>query len=349
MMSMMGGVGGGNLWQEMLPGENGKPISSLLEKQYDVVYGSWPNSYDEIVLVLDENNELDDITLYALGLKPKADIDAIMDAAMNKKPITPDGKSWTYEEICQMEFRTILPSDCFARDEKTGLYTDLRDTDAGLRYLYDNGTVLRVSGIIRPSEEAVSNMLTGSIGYTSKLTEYVIEHARQSNVVKAQLDSPETDIFTGLPFADRNGTMDPAEKEARFRAYVAGQTLAEKAKTYIAIMSIPSQEQLDAMVSKMMTGLTRPDMEKAMIQAISMQTGMASGEMEAYIAAMSDEEITRLFTEMAAEQAKMQYAAQMQGRLKVMTDEQLAAADYNGDGKVNTQDARAMLLALILT
>ena len=65
------GMGGSsmNLWQELLPGDNGKPINDLLKKQYDVVYGSWPNSYDEIVLVLDENNELDDMTLYALGLR----------------------------------------------------------------------------------------------------------------------------------------------------------------------------------------------------------------------------------------------------------------------------------------
>lgn len=76
-----------NLWQELLPGDNGKPINDLLKKQYDVVYGSWPNSYDEIVLVLDENNELDDMTLYALGLEPKEDVDNIMEAAVNGKEL----------------------------------------------------------------------------------------------------------------------------------------------------------------------------------------------------------------------------------------------------------------------
>ncbi|MFR0949120.1 MAG: hypothetical protein ACLSFT_00015 [Ruminococcus callidus] len=87
MMSM--GMGGSsmNLWQELLPGDNGKPINDLLKKQYDVVYGSWPNSYDEIVLVLDENNELDDMTLYALGLEPKEDVDSIMEAAVNGKEL----------------------------------------------------------------------------------------------------------------------------------------------------------------------------------------------------------------------------------------------------------------------
>lgn len=72
----MMGMGGSsmNLWQELLPGENGNPVNDLLKKQYDVVYGSWPNRYDEIMLVLDENNELDDMTLYALGLEPKEDV-----------------------------------------------------------------------------------------------------------------------------------------------------------------------------------------------------------------------------------------------------------------------------------
>ena len=174
-----------NLWQEMLPGDNGKLISPLLEKQYDVIYGSWPTEYNEIVLVLDENNELDDMTLYALGLKSKEDVDALADAAVNKTPLEANDKKWTYEEVCGMEFRTILGSDCYSYDENTGTYTDLRDTQAGLKYLYDNGTILKVSGIIRPNEDSVSGMLSGAIAYTSKLTEYIIENAKNSDAVRA--------------------------------------------------------------------------------------------------------------------------------------------------------------------
>ena len=129
MMSMMSPGSGMTLWQEMLPGENGKLVSELLEKQYDVVYGSWPTEYNEIVLVLDENNELDDMTLYALGLKSKADMDAIMESAINKTDLEKVTDSWTYEEICGMEFRTILNADCYVQDEMTGLYTDLRETE----------------------------------------------------------------------------------------------------------------------------------------------------------------------------------------------------------------------------
>ena len=98
-----------------------------------------------------------------------------------------------------MDFRTVLPSDCYTYDANTGTYTDLRETDAGLRYLYDNGIVLQVSGIIRPSKDAVSAMLSGSIGYTSALTEYIITESAVSSAVEAQKADPSIDILNPIP------------------------------------------------------------------------------------------------------------------------------------------------------
>ncbi len=314
------------LWQEMLPGDNGKPVSPLLEKQYDVIYGSWPNSYNEIVLVVDENNKIDDMTLYALGLKSKDEIDAMAQAAFNKTTLDITEQKWSYEEICNMEFRTILNSDCYTLDESTGLYTDLRDTPAGLKYLYDNGTVLKVSGIIRPSEEAVSTMLTGTIGYTSKLTEYVIETAADSPAVQAQLDDSSRDIFTGLPFRENTGNLTDTEKVTAFKSYIASLTEAEKASAYTKIMSIPSEEELDTIVSQTMGSMTRADMDAAMTQALTQQMGMAESDVKSYIEAMSDEDMTEMFTQMVTEQTKAQYAAQVQAQLSAMTSEQLSAA-----------------------
>ena len=314
------------LWQEMLPGDNGKPVSPLLEKQYDVIYGSWPNSYNEIVLVVDENNEIDDMTLYALGLKSKDEIDAMAQAAFNKTTLDITEQKWSYEEICNMEFRTILNSDCYTFDESTGLYTDLRDTPAGLKYLWDNGTVLKVSGIIRPSEEAVSTMLTGTIGYTSKLTEYVIETAADSPAVQAQLDDSSRDIFTGLPFRENTGNLTDTEKVTAFKSYIASLTDTEKASAYTKIMSIPSEEELDAIVSQTMGSMTRADMDAAMTQALTQQMGMAESDVKSYIEAMSDEDMTEMFTQMVTEQTKAQYAAQVQAQLSAMTSEQLSAA-----------------------
>ena len=250
MMSMMPSGGSGmTLWQEMLPGKDGDLINPLLKKQYDLVEGKWPTAYNEIVLVLDENNELDDMTLYALGLKSKEDIDAIMQAAVNQTDIDRDIERWTYEEIFAMEFRTILNANCFAFDEMTGTYTDLRETDAGLRYLYDNGTVLKVTGIIRPNEEAVSAMLTGSIGYTHKLTEYVITESSKAAAVEAQKKDTAVDIFSGLPFKENTGNLTDAEKEAEFRTYISGLDENGKAMAFTKITCIPSEEWLSQMIT----------------------------------------------------------------------------------------------------
>ena len=326
MMSMMGSSSGMNLWQEMLPGDNGKLISPLLEKQYDVIYGSWPTEYNEVVLVLDENNELDDVTLYALGLKPKAEIDKIMQAAMTQGELPTDSQRWSYEEICDMEFRVILNSDCYMLDENSGLYTDLRDSDAGMRYLYDNATVIKVSGIIRPNEDSVSAMLSGSIAYTNKLTKYVIEQSQQSAAVLAQQADPMTDIFTGLPFPESTGSMTDAQKEAEFKKHI--ETLDEqgKADLYVEILSIPSDEQLNAAVQQVLGSMTRADMDAAMVAAMVEQMGMSEEQVMEYVSAMSDVDMQKIFAQMIAEQVTNEYAAGVRAQLAGMSAQELSFA-----------------------
>jgi len=326
--SSMGGMmmGGTSLWQEMLPGKDGRPINEVLEKQYDVIYGSWPNSYNEIVLVVDQNNELSDMTLYALGLVSKDYMDALMEAAMEGTEAKVENKQWSYEEICDMEFKAILNSSCFSLDVNTGLYTDLRTTDAGLKYLYDNGIPLKVSGIIRQNEDADAAMLSGSIGYTSKLTEYVIEHSKNADAVNAQLANPTIDIFTDLPFEENSGRLSKEEKETAFRAYLEEQDASGKAKAYVKMMSIPSKEQLDAMVSQSMAGMDRATMETTMLQAFTQQMGMEEAEIKKYFESMTDEDITAIFAQMVAEQVKMQYAAQVQKQMAAMSEPELAGA-----------------------
>ena len=314
------------LWQEMLPGDNGKLVSPVLEKQYDLLYGSWPTEYNEIVLVVDEQNELNDLTLYALGLKSKADIDRIVEAALNRTDLEAELNKWSYEEICNMEFRTILSADCYKVDEKNGLYTDLRESDAGLRYLYDNGIALKVSGIIRPKADSVSTMLSGSIGYTSKLTEYVIAQSHGSDAVNAQLLDPETDIFTGLPFRENTGTMTDNEKEIEFRTYISALDEKGKANAYTKIMCIPSQEQIDSAVSQALASMTREEMETRMMTALVEQMGTKEQDIRDYITAMSDDEMNDLVAQIIAAQFNAQYGEQVQKQLAGMSAAQLAGA-----------------------
>ena len=319
-------MGMGRLWNEMLSGRDGQLISPLLEKQYDVIYGSWPTQYNEIVLVVDENNEIDDLTLYALGLKTEEEVNGVFNAVMNGEIVDTEQQKWTYEEICDMDFRVILNADCYTYDENTGLYTDLRESEACLRYLYDNGIDLKISGIIRPSEDATSAMLTGSIGYTKELTEYVVAKAQESAAIQAQLANPSVDILTGLPFNENTGSLTNAEKESEFRAYIESLDEAGKADAYVKIMSIPSAEELAAMVAQVMGTMTRADMEAAMSQAMSQQMGMDTEAVMEYVLAMTDEDLNQLFEQMIAEQVKVQIAEQVAAQLAAMSATQLAGA-----------------------
>ena len=324
MMGTMMSGNGARLWQEMLEGKDGAPVSPVLQHQYDLVYGSWPNSYDEIVLVLDKNNELDDLSLYAMGLLPEADIDRIMDAAINGTTLEMPDSKWSYEDICKQEYRVILNSSCFVYDEATGLYRDLRDTDAGIRYLYDNALKLRVTGIIRPNENATATMLTGSIGYTRALTEYVIAQSQQSDAIAAQRENPGIDVLTGLPFKESSGALTEAQKAEALRANLQAMSQREQAAAYVKIKSIPSPEFLEQSVNQAMAGMTRETMEAQMVEALQAQMGVSADDVAAYVSKMSDEEITDFFRQMIGGQVKTQYAQTTVRQLAGMTPEQLA-------------------------
>ncbi len=334
MSTMMPGAA--NLWCQMLSGKDGKPINPVLENQYDVIYGSWPNSYDEVVLVVDKNNELDDMTLYALGLETEEEIDKVFQAVKNGQQIETSQKKWSYEEICSMDFRVILSADCFGLDEQTGQYVDLRETDAGLRYLYDNALALKVTGIIRPNEEASSAMLSGSIAYTRALTEYVVEQSKESGALQAQKAQPDTDIFTGLPFRDNAG-LTAEDKEAAFRAYIADLTPEKQAQAYVTILGIPSQAQLDAAVEQTLSTMNREQMEQALIGGFSQQAGMDAQQIETYITAMNDEDLKELFSQMVVQQVKLQMQQKVQEQTAAMSQEQLAGALQMSMGSYTTE------------
>ncbi len=324
-MGSMSGMGT-TLWQELLPGTDGAPVNDLILEQYDVVYGSWPNSHDEVVLVVDRHNELDDVVLYTLGLLPAEDMDMLANAAVGGDELGEQKlQSWSYEEICSREYRTILNADCYSYDEETGLYTDLRETETGLKYLYDNGLPLKVVGIIRPKEDADTTMLTGSICYTSMLTEYLIDKSEGAEVIDAQLANPDKDVISGLPFDTTTGTLSNAEKEDAFREFIEDMNAADKAAAFLAINCIPDPAFLEQQVSGALAGMTREDMEMTLSQGMTSQVGVSEDEIMDYLASMTDEELEEIFGQLVAEQIKMEYAQNVMTQMATMQPEELIA------------------------
>ncbi len=321
MSSMMGG-GMMTLWQELLPGKDGAAVNDLLTRQYDLIYGSWPASYDQVVLVVDENNELDDMTLYALGLISQDEMMDIADGGDDTARKT----QWSYEEICNSDFRLILPSSCYSYDENTGLYNDLRDTDAGLKYLYDNALKLHVIGIIRQNPDVETTMISGKICYTSGLIDYIVDQANQSEAVQAQKANPDRDVLTGLPFASRADSLTKAEKEKEMRAYIDGLDQAGKAQVYVQIMSLPDEDMITQQVDQMLADMSRDDMVSTLSQVLTQQMSVSQDQIDSYLADMSEEDLKSTFSQMLTAQMETQYAQQVTQQLAMLPDSQKVSA-----------------------
>ena len=320
-MSMMAGY---DAWQEMLKGSDGKILNDLFYEQYDLLYGTWPKAYNEIVLIVDENNEISDLVLYALGLKTTEEMKQEIQDSMQGNLKDGPAESWSYEEICNMTFKMILSPD-FYQKTADGTYTDLSQIQAGIEYLYssDHAIDLKVSGIIRPNDDSVASMMTGSIGYTTALTEYAIERMAQSDIVKEQLANPEKDIITGLPFKTDGDEISDEEKINLVKAYFSALSVDEKAALYI---DIETKTQLDAMVSGMLSGYTEEQLREFAVQAYAEQMGMDPEQIREYINTMSKEDLITAIKDGMYEQIEAQYGPTLREQLKQQGNEALALA-----------------------
>lgn len=338
MGTMDMGIVSRNLWQEMLPGKDSS-INDILKDQYDIIHGEWPSDFNEVVLVLDKNNELDDLSLYALGIEPKENIDAIMKAAVDGTELEKTDTSWTYQEILDNEYRVILNSDIYNYDEETELFTDLRTTEAGLKYLYDDALKIKVSGIIRPNEQSESTMLSGSIAYTEDLTKYVIENSKDTDIVKKQKENKETDIINGLPFKSNTGDLSDEEKYDELKTYVSQLTTNNQAEKYIEIASIPSSKEIEEVIKQAMESYDRETVEKLMLDNMSEDIGVDQAVAKDYISSMSDSEVKELYEVAVETQFKEQYKEEVEVNLSGMDTNQLALLLENEIDEYDVKDA----------
>ncbi len=305
-----------NVWQEMLPGENGELMHPLLKHQYDVLYGRWPERYDEVVLIVDENNEISDLVLYSIGLKSNDSIAENMDAFMSAEAMDTTQEHWSYEEICQRTFRYIYPADKYQYDEETGEYVDLTQEELGLRTLYNNGLELKLVGIIRQNSDALSGMLTGAIGYSHALVEHIAAECENKELIKAQLADPETDVFTGLAYLSREDEQgSKARKVEAAKNYIAEADNATLAQIYVDYMCEPDEEALQDMIQEQTGETTREDIEKMVLESYPEYASMLSQ--------MDDEMLFDYVNQMAGQQAREQYAIQMRALYSELTDEEL--------------------------
>lgn len=226
----MGMFSNSSVWNQLLGNQQ------VLDEQYDVLAGHWPENYNEVVLVTDKNNEVDDYTLYSLGLKDPEEVRTLFKKMMvGESYETEKDISYTFDEILDTEFKLVMPTDMYKYNDVTGTWDDYSKDDKYMTNVVNNGTDIKVCGIIRPNDDAVSTSISSGIGYTAKLTEYIIEEVKNSEIAKAQLADTSVDVFIGVPFDnDRNTeiTMDDVN-------------------AYMATLSPEESAQMQAMTSGM--------------------------------------------------------------------------------------------------
>ena len=178
---------------------------SLIEQQYEVVAGRWPSAYDEAVLVLTPLGSVSDFVLYAMGLKDRANLDAMVSQFVNDERVSvPQGGGLQvpYDDILSTTFKVVNAAEYYTYDKAYDVWTDKSTDKKFLKELVEEGWDLGISGIVAPRADATATALSPGIYYTSDLTRHLIDQAATTEVVQAQLDSPTINIFTGRTFAE---------------------------------------------------------------------------------------------------------------------------------------------------
>ena len=245
--SMAGGMGGMSMmmgssasstgaenFSELMVGTNGDTVSRVLTDSYDILYGNWPEEYNEVVLVLDENNSISAGTLYQLGLITADEYIGITEQIANGEEA--EERSWDYEEICGHTFYLVPASNRYVENED-GTFSYIEEDSLSSEQLLEDSVELKITGVIRPTPDAANASISIPVAYTSKLTDYVIEHTNESAIVTAQEATPEINVLNGMDFE----ALDDAAKVEDAKAYISAMGISDKASMYQMIQYYISQ------------------------------------------------------------------------------------------------------------
>lgn len=223
-------------FSEMVAGTNGQPISSVVTDSYDMVVGYWPTGYNEVVMVLNENNSIPVQSMYQLGFITKEQYTSAKNQLANKQ----DGEDFTlsYEDMLQKTFYLVPSSENYVKNEN-GSYSQIKNPEYDTDGLMNKSIPLKVTGIIRPKEDAKNATINTVVAYTNLLTNYVIDRANESAIVQAQKNTPEINVLNGVHF---NATTDE-EKIQDTKEYLLNLSEDEKANMYQLILYYDGKNQ----------------------------------------------------------------------------------------------------------
>ncbi len=232
----------------------------LLETQFDLVKGKWPENYNEVVLILKEDGRIDDYTLYSLGLKDQKELKEKWKAVENGEKLEEgeETTTYTYDELLNLSFKLILNSDYYQKEN--GVWLDKSEDEAYMKNKINTAESIKVVGIIKQNEESVASIsVTSGIGYTKKLKEYVINKSNEADIVKEQKENQEVNVFSGLKFPTDEENANFDYNSLSNEQKIAMSNLSNE---QIAKMMEAYTENKNASYEKNMQKLSAIDLEK---------------------------------------------------------------------------------------
>ncbi|AXQ78421.1 ATP-binding cassette domain-containing protein [Streptococcus chenjunshii] len=198
---------------------------AMLSSQYQMVAGHLPNSADEVILMVDENNNVNDLVLYSLGLKDAEELNHL------SKETADDEQTYAYDDLLGQSFKLVIQSDLFQKEN--GLWTDKSSDQAYMSDLINKGEDITIVGIVKPQEGTADNASVGGIGYTQALTKHISEAVKDSQIAKEQLADKGTNVFTGQAFSADVTAFSSQNLTDEQRMALAGMT-AEELAAYVS-------------------------------------------------------------------------------------------------------------------
>ena len=176
--------------------------NTLKESEFELLEGSWPQNYNEVVIGVDSDNNITDYALYSLGLLNQDEVvdsyNKILQGDSNEIETTKNKKSYSYEELMNSKFKLVFNCDLF--EKVNGIWIDQSDNEDYIKNVVKNAQEVKVVGIIRQKDNTMSSGMLGGIYYSSKMSDYVIEQCENSQIVKEQKENKDINIFTGNRF-----------------------------------------------------------------------------------------------------------------------------------------------------
>lgn len=190
-------------FSQIMYGQGDQLISDIIYDNYDLVKGSWPNTYDEVILVVDRNNEISLSTLYELGLLPAEQYREILEVMDQGETYDFETQILDFDQILNHTFQ-IVPASNYYIENEDGTFEKIEETQDAFTDLLNESITLKITGIVQINNDDNSQLLSSAIGYTRALSERMIDTINNSPVVLAQQNTPDINVLNGLSFEPKD-------------------------------------------------------------------------------------------------------------------------------------------------